>query len=105
MDDACAGGGKGLLQARLPFDEAGLLESNAGYFARCLGLPAAAAAAAAGAPSPSSSSSPVRVVRGPPPPLGEEGAGESANAVAGGKGAAEMALPGEPVLRFERVSE
>lgn len=90
MDDACAGGGKGLLQARLPFDEAELLEGNAGYFARCLGL---------------SSSSAVDVVRGPPPPLGEEGAGESANAVAGGKGAAEVALPGEPVLRFERVSE
>ena len=97
MDDAlCAGasgggGGKGLLQARLPFDEAELLESNAGYFARCLGLSSASAA--------------VRVVRGPPPPLGEEGAGESANAVAGGKGAAEVALPGDPVLRFERVSE
>ena len=95
MDDACAGGGRGLLQARLPFDEAELLESNAGYFARCLGLPS----------SSSSDSSPVRVVRGPPPALGEEGSGESANAVAGGKGAAEVALPGEPVLRFERASE
>lgn len=90
MDDACAGGGRGLLQSKLPFDEAELLESNGGYFARCLGLA-----------SPSS----VSVIRGPPPVLGEEGSGESANAVAGGKGAAEVALPGEPVLRFERMSE
>lgn len=102
MDDACAGGGKGLLQARLPFDEAELLESNLGYFARCLGLSTAAPGAESSPPSPSP---PVRVVRGPPPTLGEEGSGESANAVAGGKGAAEVALPGEPVLRFERVSE
>lgn len=101
MDDACAGGGKGLLQAKLPFDEAELLESNAGYFARCLGL----AATTPSASSDSSSPPPVRVVRGPPPVLGEEGSGESANAVAGGKGSAEVALPGEPVLRFERVSE
>ena len=100
MDDACAGGGKGLLQAKLPFDEAELLESNAGYFARCLGLVSTDASS-----SSSSSSPPVRVVRGPPPVLGEEGSGESANAVAGGKGSAEVALPGEPVLRFERVSE
>jgi len=100
MDDACAGGGKGLLQARLPFDEAELLEGNAGYFARCLGLSSSSCSS-----SDASSPPPVRVVRGPPPALGEEGSGESANSVSGGKGAAEVALPGEPVLRFERVSE